>query len=277
METKFLSDGRKVAIIGQLNNQEAIVQEVFVTDQGDEIPSGERFTAKSLHDAPVKSYKTKEEERLEKRIQQKKDEISRLEKRAGAAHIDAKAHEDIGKFVRAVAKGLSQEDLKMLTAYLAGEIRWLVADDIGFKPPVAFDDEMKDTDSWSGIVKYDGLKLLSLYGRTDGALTYNLHRHPDGSGSRCEVFGFATFEDAARKSINIAMGKLGSSFGASDMAASVLRSSVADYLTDDERKKLRGVIESGIEKLRYNQQKRVAEQAERYTKELAKLESLLLA
>ena len=277
METKFLSDGRKVAIIGQLNNQEAIVQEVFVTDQGDEIPSGERFTAKSLHDAPVKSYKAKEEERLEQRIQKQKDEIKRLEKRAGAAHIDARAHEDIGKFVRAVAKGLSQENLEMLTAYLAGEIRWLVADNIGFEPPMAFDDKMKDTDSWHGAVKYEGLKLLSLYGRSDGNLTYNLHRYPDGSGSRCEVFGFTAFEDAARKSIEIAMGKLDRSFGASDMAASVLRSSVADYLTDDEREKLRGVIESGIEKLKYNQQKRAAEQAERDAKDLAKLESLLHA
>ena len=31
METKFLSDGRKVVIVGQLNNQETIIQEVFVT------------------------------------------------------------------------------------------------------------------------------------------------------------------------------------------------------------------------------------------------------
>ncbi|WP_181393601.1 hypothetical protein [Pectobacterium carotovorum] len=29
-EVKFLSDGRKVAVIGQLNNQETIVQEIFV-------------------------------------------------------------------------------------------------------------------------------------------------------------------------------------------------------------------------------------------------------
>ncbi|QMR79257.1 hypothetical protein HV097_09595 [Enterobacter roggenkampii] len=37
METKFLSDGRKVVVVGALNNQETIVQEVFVTQQGDEI------------------------------------------------------------------------------------------------------------------------------------------------------------------------------------------------------------------------------------------------
>ena len=56
METKFLSDGRKVVVVGALNNQETIVQEVFVTQQGDEIPGGERFVVKSLHDQPVESW-----------------------------------------------------------------------------------------------------------------------------------------------------------------------------------------------------------------------------
>jgi len=59
-EFKFLNDGRKVKVIGKLNNQEMIVQEIFVTKSGDEIPSGESFTAKSLHDEPVLSYKDKE-------------------------------------------------------------------------------------------------------------------------------------------------------------------------------------------------------------------------
>ncbi|HEN3351269.1 TPA: hypothetical protein ACKBO6_004487, partial [Yersinia enterocolitica] len=65
METKFLSDGRKVVIVGQLNNQETIVQEVFVTAAGDELPGGERFVVKSLHDVPVESYLSKEKARQE--------------------------------------------------------------------------------------------------------------------------------------------------------------------------------------------------------------------
>ena len=39
METKYLSDGRKVVVIGQLNNVESIVQEIFVSDGGDQIPT----------------------------------------------------------------------------------------------------------------------------------------------------------------------------------------------------------------------------------------------
>ena len=55
-EIKYTSDGKKVAVIGRLNNQEQIVQEVFVVD-GSEIPSGEHFVVKSLHDVPVLSWK----------------------------------------------------------------------------------------------------------------------------------------------------------------------------------------------------------------------------
>jgi len=46
---KFTSDGKKVAVVGKLNAQETIVQEIFVSN-GNEIPSGENFVVKSLHD-----------------------------------------------------------------------------------------------------------------------------------------------------------------------------------------------------------------------------------
>lgn len=56
MEIKFFFDGRKVVVVGALNNQETIVQEVFVTQQGDEIFGGERFVVKSLYDQLVELW-----------------------------------------------------------------------------------------------------------------------------------------------------------------------------------------------------------------------------
>lgn len=56
---KYTTDGRKVVIIGDLNQTEKIVQEIFVTEDGAEIPSGERFVVKSLLDTPAKSWKEK--------------------------------------------------------------------------------------------------------------------------------------------------------------------------------------------------------------------------
>jgi hypothetical protein len=49
---KYTSDGKKVVIIGNLNSQEKIVQEIFIIN-GQEVPSGENFVVKSLHDFPA--------------------------------------------------------------------------------------------------------------------------------------------------------------------------------------------------------------------------------
>lgn len=64
-----MSDGRKVVVIGQLNTVESIVQEIFVTEQGDEIPNWSTLhNKKDLHDKPVISYKKKEEIKLEETL-----------------------------------------------------------------------------------------------------------------------------------------------------------------------------------------------------------------
>ena len=80
MKAKYLSDGRKVVVIGQLNNVESIVQEIFVSESGDQIPSGEKFTTKSLHDEPVKPWKQKEAEKFEARYNKMQLEIKDIEK-----------------------------------------------------------------------------------------------------------------------------------------------------------------------------------------------------
>ena len=78
-ELKYLSDGRKVSVIGKINKTEYIVQEVFITESGDEIPSGENFTAKSLHDAPVLSWKENEAKKVESRYEKANNEIKVIE------------------------------------------------------------------------------------------------------------------------------------------------------------------------------------------------------
>lgn len=81
---KYTSSGKKVAVIGKLNSEETIVQEVFVKEDGSEIPSGENFVVKSLHDAPVKSWQEKECEEVRKRYEIEKPrllkELSALKK-----------------------------------------------------------------------------------------------------------------------------------------------------------------------------------------------------
>jgi len=62
-EYKYLKDGRKVAVVGRLNNNQWIVQEIFVSgDQ--EFPCGEHFVETTLLDKPptdadVKEYRAR--------------------------------------------------------------------------------------------------------------------------------------------------------------------------------------------------------------------------
>ena len=80
---KYTTDGKKVVVIGDLNQTEKIVQEVFVTKDGCEIPSGERFVVKSLLDKPAISWKEKTLNDLELKYKSQKEywdkEISKLD------------------------------------------------------------------------------------------------------------------------------------------------------------------------------------------------------
>ena len=49
MEIKYTKDGKKVAILGKLNDTTWIVQEIFILN-GQELPCGENFTTKTLLD-----------------------------------------------------------------------------------------------------------------------------------------------------------------------------------------------------------------------------------
>jgi hypothetical protein len=85
MQTKYTNDGKKVAIVGKLNADQSIVQEIFITKNGQEIPSGENFVVTSLHDQPVKKWSTyyqdrcaQEEKECEYKLKQIQEQNRRL-------------------------------------------------------------------------------------------------------------------------------------------------------------------------------------------------------
>ena len=187
METKFLSDGRKVAIIGQLNNVEFIVQEIFVTASGDEIPSGERFTAKSLHDEPVESYKAREERNLESRINKLKSEVNKLDADIKSAKSEAQTQAQILKQSKLTISTLMDDpDLDLLCDVIAGNIKWVV-DSCSYRmeEPIPFNESMDQKDFSDKRVR-----LLSLFGNSDGNISYRLNRYRDDSGNWSDVLFF---------------------------------------------------------------------------------------
>lgn len=273
MESKFLADGRKVVIVGQLNQQEWIVQEVFVTDSGDEIPAGERFTTKSLLDQPAKSYKQKELEKLEARIEKCQQELKRYSKEISERHVDLQASREVAKCLRKYTGGSMDEgSLQNLTDFLTGNIAWLVSADYGHNDPEPFQDAIcRSEHAWGGERKFDSLRLLSLFGSSNGDLMYRLHPHGDayGNGDR-KVYGFRTYEEAARKSIELTISEIKKGKSDTARAEELLKSTVRAHMTQEEVALAKSVIkdcyatiDKGYDKqaadLEANRQKRLKE------------------
>lgn len=185
---KYTTDGKKVVVIGNLNAQEKIVQEVFISGDS-EIPSGENFVVRSLHDAPVVSWKEAEVKRIEEYYESQKaffgKELSRLKKGYESQRDELQARIE---YSAKVIKHVSPESFDLLKKHLMNEIKWVVV--MEWKEPVLI--EYKDLPKM-----YERrLKLLSIFGADNGALDYRLHEYYDSSGSNKTIHAFDCYEDA---------------------------------------------------------------------------------
>ena len=194
---KYTSDGKKVLVVGKLNAEQTIVQEIFVS-AGQEIPSGENFVVKSLHDQPAESWKEKNLRDLESRYETQKAKLEREmdehARRLRMAIDKAKAKTDC---LLRFAANSDDSQLDTLKKFMSGEITHLFVG--GYSPQIVdFNDsnEPFDVDSWGGRVKVEGMKLVSLLGRSDGSLSYRLSHYSDGSGGGKDVKPAAGYEEA---------------------------------------------------------------------------------
>ncbi|MBF84577.1 MAG: hypothetical protein CL489_08895 [Acidobacteria bacterium] len=194
METKFTKDGRKVAVVGQLNKTEYIVQEIFVTDDGDEIPQGERFTASSLLDKPLLSYKAKEEQRVLKSLEELKATYDKKEKQLRDLEQRRKGAAEWMKQIDLSIKNLPNFDYDFFCDFVCGNFKYAIHVDYKGNPSKYsrrgfIHDDMVDVflrferNSWSGIDQFDMVRLLSVVGKSDGKLDYRINQYSDGSGS----------------------------------------------------------------------------------------------
>lgn len=196
-DIKYTNDGKKVLIVGKLNSQETIVQEIFVS-AGQEIPSGENFVVKSLHDAPAESWKEKNLRELEARYESDRKklqmQIDDQERRLSLERDKAKLQTSaLLQFV----KNSDESQLETLKNFMAGQITHLFV--AGYSPEIiSWTDSNKayDVDSWHGLTKLEGIKLVSLMGKSDGDLSYRLHEYCDGSGSSKTIHPCTSYEAA---------------------------------------------------------------------------------
>lgn len=189
---KYTTDGRKVVVIGNLNSQEKIVQEVFIINDA-EIPSGENFVVTSLHDAPAISWKERNLIEIETRYEK---EYKEIDKKLAELHKDYNLKSATIKsklqFLKKLELNLTEEKLNQLINFISGSTKYIVMDNWS-------DVEISDYDS--SIVdkeygRFNSLRLLSIFGRTDGELEFRKNDYSDGSGSWRTVIPCETKEEA---------------------------------------------------------------------------------
>ncbi len=186
-EIKFTTDNKKVVIIGSLNSQEKIVQEIFIVD-GSEVPSGEHFVVKTLHDAPAVSWKESNLKKINDEYDATKfrvdNELKVLNDRFKTISTELRNKiEYAGK----VLKNVSPDSFNTLVDYLTGEIKYIVKTG-----------QYAELIEWHDFTQHyeKELRLISIYGKDDGFLTYAIGQYYDFSGGNKYFKPFNNYEDA---------------------------------------------------------------------------------
>jgi hypothetical protein len=206
---KFTNDGRKVAVLDKLNSDGWIVQEIFVAGDGSEILSGKNFIEKSLHDALPVSWKESKLKELEKRYEREKDEWERrikkqdeeVRRKYAELYAITKALQEMASHLK---KPESRLEFVRFLDFLSGGIKWVVINEYNV-PQIAEFSEHELCCWWNG--RCDGLKLVTLFGRSDGSLNYRINTYMDGSGSGKDVYPFASYEEAFDKFKELVLSK----------------------------------------------------------------------
>lgn len=201
-EIKYTTDGKKVVVIGDLNQTEKIVQEIFVTEDGCEIPQGERFVCKNLLDVPVKSWKEKELNKLEKIYETEKTEWeSKIERLRNEQYRTYESLNARVKWLKDVAKQPFEDKIKdilnTLSIFLSDKPKYFVIKNRIYDfNEEGYNNYLDDFDDYYHANKYEGMKLITLYGNSKGDFQWYVHRYGDGSGSSDKIKFFDKYEDA---------------------------------------------------------------------------------
>ena len=195
METKkikYTTDGKKVVVIGKLNAQETIVQEIFISGEA-EIPSGENFVVKSLHNEPSISWKEREIDKISNNYSTLKKNYDELEKDLNSRKKRIRLLiDDTIKTERIMRENDIFQTIKKL---LCGEINFIVIESYNGFEVVPLNDALYKTNknSYSSNVD-DKLKMITLFGSKD--FEWRLNDYSDGSGGNKKIYPCENESDA---------------------------------------------------------------------------------
>lgn len=204
MDYKYTSDGRKVVVIGALNSKEIIVQEVYVCD-GSEIPAGEHFVVKTLLDKPCETYKAKEEKRLELHIEKLESERNKLSLEIHKFNTKLLAATAKLKWVQGITEPELRNALDRIMAFLNGEITHILFYKYDLEIQEVGCDAFARYENDYGNLRFDGIRLISLFGEWNGRLKmdWRINAYRDGSGYNQEFIPCKSLSEAIEAATQI--------------------------------------------------------------------------
>jgi len=165
----FTKKGQKVAILEDLKDGQFLVQEVYMDDNDKEVLAGDKWVARDLHDTPPLTYQEKQMEKHRIELSQMEQEVEN-EKR-NLRNVKSTLRQQR----RAFASHLTSDFEKVkehIYNVLTGEYKYAVQDD----RIIPIDEFLSKSHHGEMI------KLVSLFGSSEGDLEYRLFRYSDGSG-----------------------------------------------------------------------------------------------
>lgn len=197
MKIAWLKDGRKVEVLDQINSSQHIVQEIFEDDEGNEVSAGEKFTAKSLLDKPLKSGYQKQVEEYREEAGKLSDDIWELRKEVremeGLRQIHAEVLKNNSQTLAKV-QGMVPFDWDFICDVMTGNVKWAVDTSHGWCTPQLFNTEMGWFNNECGH-KTHGVRLISAYGKPNGKVKFTVGEYSDGSKSNTENMVFFKTDD----------------------------------------------------------------------------------
>ena len=206
-EYKYTKDGKKVAVISKLNNEEWIVQEIFVSN-GKEYPAGENFVERTLLDEPAETYQSRRAKEAEESLEKLKCQMELLEKES---RIKRRKRDAVKLINQALEKYQDMDfgQLDTLFAFLAGEITHLVISRYSDYRIVSLVDGIEAVDNHGSWQSLDGLRMVSLFGCREYCerykddrtlrLDWKINEYRDSSGSWREFWPCSSHEEAVQK------------------------------------------------------------------------------
>lgn len=208
MSIKYTKDGKKVKVLGKLNDTTWIVQEIFVNESGQELPAGENFTEKTLLDEPAETWQDRHNKELKEREAKIEAEIERLEKKRGIVKREVDVSALVNRFTEKY-QNIDISELDTLFAFMTGQITHVVKENYGDYEIISVIDALKKIDNHRHWPSFEGLKLVSLFGCCERgcryekgkddwscSLSYGINEYRDGSGSWTKIYPCISYKEA---------------------------------------------------------------------------------